>query len=509
MEAALAARAETAESPRARVARWTAGYRPAPGRPDEFLGPDGAPRGAWPRLLDRLGALTEPEITARFVAAERHIRDAGISFRIAGDQREHPWPLGCLPLVIEGAEWQALSAGIVQRAELMEAILADVYGPGRLVAEGLLPAAIVAGTPEFLHPLHGVVPPGRPLPEALRRRSRPGPGRALAGAGRPDAGALGPRLGAGEPDGPGPDLPGLLPGPPRRAPAGLLPGVPRWAGAGRRAGRPADLPADLRPLQQHLCRAGGARPLSRPDAGGGRRPRHAGRAPARAHRRGAEARRRPVAADRRRLPRSPGTQPGLAARRARHPRRPAQRLPGDGQHAGLGPRRIGGARPLSRRPRPPAAGRAPAARPSADVVVRRPGGPRPCSGQPRQPDPAPGRHAPARGGARRDPGGSGPGGRARARRGGPARPALRLRRPGGRAALDHAGLGARRGRPLPGAPPLRGPRLRHPDAARLAGHAGRLLPGLGAGGSSTRSRCGSASAPPTSGCSRRSPSPPR
>ena len=167
MEAALAAGAarteageNVRESPRERVARWTAGYRPVSGRPDEFLGGDGAPRGAWPRLLDHLGALTEPEILARFVSAERHIRDAGISFRISGDQREHPWPLDCLPLVVEAAEWRDLSAGIVQRAELMEAILADCYGEGRLVADGLLPAAIVAGTPEFLHPLHGVAPPG-------------------------------------------------------------------------------------------------------------------------------------------------------------------------------------------------------------------------------------------------------------------------------------------------------------------------------------------------------------
>ena len=167
MEAALAAGAarteageNVRESPRERVARWTAGYQPVSGRPDEFLGGDGAPRGAWPRLLDHLGALTEPEILARFVSAERHIRDAGISFRISGDQREHPWPLDCLPLVVEAAEWRDLSAGIVQRAELMEAILADCYGEGRLVADGLLPAAIVAGTPEFLHPLHGVAPPG-------------------------------------------------------------------------------------------------------------------------------------------------------------------------------------------------------------------------------------------------------------------------------------------------------------------------------------------------------------
>ena len=37
-------------------------------------------------------------------------------------------------------------------------------------------------------------------------------------------------------------------------------------------------------------------------------------------------------------------------------------------------------------------------------------------------------------------------------------------------------------RPRPGAPPLRAARLRGPDARRLAGHAGRLLPRLGARG---------------------------
>ncbi|WP_036266561.1 circularly permuted type 2 ATP-grasp protein [Methylobacterium sp. 10] len=150
------------------VARWTSDYRPRPGIPDELAGPDGprqgayegAREGAWPRLLDRLGALSGAEITARFTSAERHIRDTGISYRIYGDQREHAWPLSSLPLVIEGAEWRALSAGIVQRAGLMESIVSDIYGPGRLVSEGVLPAALVAGAPEFLRPLSGVTPPG-------------------------------------------------------------------------------------------------------------------------------------------------------------------------------------------------------------------------------------------------------------------------------------------------------------------------------------------------------------
>ena len=140
--------------------RWTQGYAPRRGLPDEMVDERGALRGAWPRLLERLGRFEEREIAARFMSAERHIRDAGISYRVYGDKGEQPWPLGSLPLVIDAAEWAALSAGIVQRASLMEAVVADIYGKGRLVADGLLPAAAVTVSPEFLRPVHGVAPPG-------------------------------------------------------------------------------------------------------------------------------------------------------------------------------------------------------------------------------------------------------------------------------------------------------------------------------------------------------------
>jgi uncharacterized circularly permuted ATP-grasp superfamily protein len=143
-----------------RLARWTSAYRPHRDVPDELMDHEGRPKGAWPRFLDQLGGMDEVEIGARFISAVRRIRDTGISYRIYGDKREHAWPLGSLPLVLEQADWETLSAGIVERAALMETILADLYGPERLVAEGLLPAAVVAGSPEFMRPLVGVTPPG-------------------------------------------------------------------------------------------------------------------------------------------------------------------------------------------------------------------------------------------------------------------------------------------------------------------------------------------------------------
>ena len=58
------------------------------------------------------------------------------------------------------SEWQQLEAGLIQRAELLEAVLADSYGPASLTREGRLPAALIAGNPEYLRPLVGVAPPG-------------------------------------------------------------------------------------------------------------------------------------------------------------------------------------------------------------------------------------------------------------------------------------------------------------------------------------------------------------
>ncbi|WP_128565339.1 circularly permuted type 2 ATP-grasp protein, partial [Methylobacterium crusticola] len=144
----------------ARVRRWCDGYARLPGLPDELTGPDGALRPAWAGFLGHLAALPDQEIAARFASADRHIHNTGIAYRVYGEAAERDWPLGVLPLLIEGAEWEAIAAGVAQRARLLEAVLADLYGEGRLAADGLLPAAAVAGDPEFLRPLAGVAPPG-------------------------------------------------------------------------------------------------------------------------------------------------------------------------------------------------------------------------------------------------------------------------------------------------------------------------------------------------------------
>ena len=142
--------------------QFVASYRPLPGVFDEMMDGDGRVRAHWRPFLGRLAALGADEINRRFAAADRYLRGSGVFYRVYEDAAgiERPWPLSHVPLIIEPAEWKDLEAGLIQRAALLEAVLADAYGPSLLSRDGRLPAALIAGNPKFLRPLVGVTPPG-------------------------------------------------------------------------------------------------------------------------------------------------------------------------------------------------------------------------------------------------------------------------------------------------------------------------------------------------------------
>ncbi len=150
------------EKDTAGLEQLVASYRPLPGIFDEMMDGDGRVRAHWQPFLSMLAALGADEINRRFAVADRYLRGSGVFYRVYEDAAgiERPWPLSHVPLIIEPSEWKQLEAGLIQRAELLEAVLADAYGPALLSSDGRLPAALVAGNPEFLRPMVGVPPPG-------------------------------------------------------------------------------------------------------------------------------------------------------------------------------------------------------------------------------------------------------------------------------------------------------------------------------------------------------------
>jgi uncharacterized circularly permuted ATP-grasp superfamily protein/uncharacterized alpha-E superfamily protein len=139
-----------------------AGYKPRAHNFDEMMDSDGRVREHWRPFLRMLAALGPGEVDRRFAAADRHLRDSGVFYRVYEDPSGvvRSWPLSHIPLLIDAREWHALKVGLVQRAELLEAILKDIYGPADLVRDGRLPATVIAGNPEFLRPMVGATPSG-------------------------------------------------------------------------------------------------------------------------------------------------------------------------------------------------------------------------------------------------------------------------------------------------------------------------------------------------------------
>jgi uncharacterized circularly permuted ATP-grasp superfamily protein/uncharacterized alpha-E superfamily protein len=125
---------------------------------DELLDASGQPRPHWRTFARGLDELGLAEFINRWRDAQQLIHENGVTYNVYGDPRglDRPWQLDPVPLVIARSEGDMLQAGLVQRARLLEAILRDVYGPQRLLADGLLPPELVFANPCFLRPCHGV-----------------------------------------------------------------------------------------------------------------------------------------------------------------------------------------------------------------------------------------------------------------------------------------------------------------------------------------------------------------
>lgn len=127
----------------------------------ELLDDSGAVRPHWRRLFDQLQRSTPAQLIQRQALLARQIQENGVTYNVYADPKgaDRPWELDLLPHVIDAREWKQLSAGITQRARLLNAVLADLYGPQRLISEGLLPAELVFGHNNFLWPCQGIAPP--------------------------------------------------------------------------------------------------------------------------------------------------------------------------------------------------------------------------------------------------------------------------------------------------------------------------------------------------------------
>lgn len=117
----------------------------------------------WARFFDHVGTDGLADLNRRADNLQRQIRDNGVTYNVYADNAkglQRPWALDLFPMIVPPQDWAQIEAGVLQRARLLNAMMADLYGPQELLKKALLPAALVQGHPGYLRAMQGVRPPG-------------------------------------------------------------------------------------------------------------------------------------------------------------------------------------------------------------------------------------------------------------------------------------------------------------------------------------------------------------
>lgn len=127
----------------------------------EAFSSPGVIRSHWHPVISEFQNRGEKTLTADHEKSIRMRYEDGATinpFTGHADQQATPWELDILPLLITTDEWRQLETGLIQRAMLLERIIADIYGDQQLVKSGALPPEIIHANPRFLYPCHGIFP---------------------------------------------------------------------------------------------------------------------------------------------------------------------------------------------------------------------------------------------------------------------------------------------------------------------------------------------------------------
>lgn len=123
---------------------------------DEMFTTDGA-RDSYASLVGSMGALSARELAVRVDGLQSSYLDQGVTFDIGGEERA--FPIDIVPRVIEQEQWSRIDLGVQQRVKVLEKFLADVYGPGEVFNDGVVPRHVVTTSSHFHRETYGIEPP--------------------------------------------------------------------------------------------------------------------------------------------------------------------------------------------------------------------------------------------------------------------------------------------------------------------------------------------------------------
>jgi uncharacterized circularly permuted ATP-grasp superfamily protein len=109
------------------------------------------------RVMRRLCLIGLDALHARAAAAENDLFNLGITFTVYSDAAaiDRILPFDCIPRILTAGEWRRLDAGVKQRVAALNAFLHDIYHDRRIVRDGVIPADLVFGNPNYRPEMEG------------------------------------------------------------------------------------------------------------------------------------------------------------------------------------------------------------------------------------------------------------------------------------------------------------------------------------------------------------------
>ncbi|WP_317932449.1 circularly permuted type 2 ATP-grasp protein [Halioxenophilus sp. WMMB6] len=126
---------------------------------DEALAPDGSLVAPWQQLLSRMEEIGSNGLADRTDKIKRILRDDGAIYNASGGSLV--WGLDPLPIILTADQWRELELGLIERAQLLDFILKDLYGNQEIIRRGLVPPEVIYSHPGFIRACHHTHLPGK------------------------------------------------------------------------------------------------------------------------------------------------------------------------------------------------------------------------------------------------------------------------------------------------------------------------------------------------------------
>lgn len=128
---------------------------------DEMFKSSGIPHDHCKDLWEALGTMSREDIMAMQERAERSFLQEGITFAVYGEEgaQERIIPIDLLPRILDAKAWELIEQGLRQRLEALNLFLADIYGPARILSDGVLSSDLVYSCPQYRIEMRGVQVP--------------------------------------------------------------------------------------------------------------------------------------------------------------------------------------------------------------------------------------------------------------------------------------------------------------------------------------------------------------